>query len=134
MHRVRTAEKLVEDLDPEVESFMMNFTLNIKETNHLRTLLRQVERWSTNRRVLVWKRGKPPAEVQAWRKAIEPSLFAGPHTEALMRRKLFWDQIFTGDPRRRGVIEHYCVGEICYPGGRSGLEKRFEALMEFLVC
>ena len=124
MHRVRTAEKCVEDLDTPVESFMMNFTLSVRETNHLRTFRRQVERWSINRRVLVWKRGTPPAEVRAWRKAIEPLLFVGPQTEAVMRRKLFWHEILTGDPRRRGVIEHYCVGETCCPGGRSALEKK----------
>ena len=60
MHRVRTAEKLVEDMDAEVESFFMNFALSLRETNHLQTLRRQVERWSANRRVLVWKRGTPP--------------------------------------------------------------------------
>jgi hypothetical protein len=40
MHRVRTAEKLVEDLDQDVESFMMNFTLLIRNTDFLRTLRR----------------------------------------------------------------------------------------------
>ena len=134
MHRVRTAEKLVEDLDAEVESFMVNFILSLRETTHLITLRRQVERWSANRRVLVWKRGMPAAEVQAWRKAIEPLLFAGPRTEASLRRKLLWGRILMGDARRRWVIEHYCVGETCCPGGCPGLQQQIEGRMGFVAC
>ena len=40
-----------------------------------------------------------------------------------MRRTLCWEHTITGDARRRGVIEHYCVGETCCPGDRPGLKQ-----------
>ena len=93
-----------------------------------------MEGWCTNKRALVWKRGKLAAEVQAWRKAIEPLLFAGPQSEAFVRRKLFWDLALTGDARRRGVIEHYCEGETCCPGGRKGLQEKVLSHKVGILC
>ena len=38
-----------------------------------------------------------------------------------MRRRLCWDLLVNGDARKRGVIEHWCAGASCCPGGRTEL-------------
>ena len=72
--------------------------------------------------VLVIHRGSPPVEVQNWRKSVEPLLFsAAPQSLAEVRRRLCWDLLVNGDARKRGVIEHWCAGASCCPGGRTDL-------------
>ncbi len=124
MHRVQTAEKAMLALDSAAEAFLMNFTLSLRQTDSLRKFRRSVARWCVDPRVLVVKRGNPPAEVTQWRNRLGALLFSGPQDTAKIRRKLCWDLLVNGDARRRGTIEHWCAGETCCPGGRAELESR----------
>ena len=56
---------------------------------------------------------------------MEPLLFpVAPQDGAEVRRRLCWDLLVNGDARRCGVIEHWCIGASCYPGGRAELVKK----------
>ena len=128
LHRVATAEKSILTLDPDIvqaERFLLTFTLMLRGTDCLRAFRMRLRAWCVGPDVLEVHHGSPPAEVQAWRKSVEPLLFPGPPQDgAEVRRRLCWDLLVNGDARKRGVIEHWCAGATCCPGGRADLVKK----------
>ena len=113
MHRCRSSEKSFLSLDDSAESFLMNFTLNLSHNDILRLLRQQLNSWATSPQVLIWRRSSPSPELQEWRQRMEALLFCGPPSKAKARRKLFWQRVQTGDPRKKGIIEHLCPGDWC---------------------
>ena len=106
----------------QAERFLLTFTLALRSTDCLRLFRQRVRQWCVDPSVLVIHRGSPPVEVQNWRKSVEPLLFsAAPQSLAEVRRRLCWDLLVNGDARKRGVIEHWCAGASCCPGGRTEL-------------
>ena len=109
----------------QVERFLLTFTLAFRSTDCLRVFRQRVQQWCVDPAVLLVRRGSPPAEVQVWRRSTEPLLFPGaPQNAAEIRRRLCWDLLINGDARKRGVIEHWCVGASCCPGGRADLVRK----------
>ena len=113
MHRGRTSEKSFTSLDDAAESFLMNFTLNLSHNDVLRSFRDQVRTWAVDPRVLVWRRSPPSEELKEWRRQMEKFLFSGPPSRGKARRRLFWQRVHTGDPRKPGIIEHLCPGGSC---------------------
>ena len=50
---------------------------------------------------------------------MEKVLFCGPPSKAKSRRRLFWERVHTGDPRKKGIIEHICPGPSCCKSRRE---------------
>ena len=117
MHRARTFEKSFVALDVEAESFLMNFTLSLSHNDVLRSLREQVQAWAVDPSVLAWRRGlgnaASLAELREWRQHMEAILFSEPPSQGKERRRMFWQRVHTGDPRKRGIIEHICPGPSC---------------------
>ena len=113
MHRARSFEKSFMSLDDAAESFLMNFTLNLMHNDVLRSFREQVRTWAVDPHVLVWRRGSPSEELKEWRRRMETILFSGPPSRSKARRRLFWQRVHTGDPRKPGIIEHLCPGASC---------------------
>ena len=97
----------------------MNFTLNLSHNEVLRSLREQVKTWAIDPRVLVWRRNPASQELQDWRQRMEKVLFCGPPSKAKSRRRLFWERVHTGDPRKKGIIEHICPGPSCCKSRRE---------------
>ena len=125
MHRIRTAEKELLDLDSAAEGLLLHFTLGLHGADAIRRFRASVEEWIRSPGVLDIRHGLPPPEVQAWRKNMEQVLFeeAGPQTEKALRRRMCWDLLTNGDLRIRGQVQHYCPGASCCTSRSHTIQK-----------
>ena len=132
MHRARTPEKGFISLDGMAKSFLMNFTLNLSHNDVLRSLRERAKAWAVDPSVLAWRRSlgnaASLAELTEWRQRMTAILFSGLPIRAKARRRLFWQRVHTGDPRKKGVIEHLCPGPSCCKT-RAALEAKVLSLL-----
>lgn len=127
MHRARTSERLVIELDKRTESFFLNYTLSLRQPNAQSALQARILEWVEKHLKIM--EGPPPDEVLTWRRSIEPWLFAAadsadsrvdgrPPTQAALARRYCWDVLTNGDGRVHNEFQHYC-SKVCCPGGRE---------------
>ena len=117
MHRSRTAELFTLGLDSKTESFFLNCTLVLRQQpDAMRSLRERIDSWAT--KALRVYLGKPPPEVQEWRRAMRVILF-NEHTSSISEaaRQHCWDHVLNGDGRVQAEVQHYCEGVACCPNG-----------------
>ena len=109
IHRTRTSELNALHQDALTDSFFMNMTLSLRGAGAMAELRRSAKIWIKSRRRIV--RGHPPQEVLAWRECVVSCVRArvgqGLDTKFMAVLLHAWDTVYTGDGRKRDVVEHY---------------------------
>ena len=118
LHRIRTAEADMLQLDPTTESFMLHCTMELR--HHLPAVRHRLREWVRGKlRIFL---GCPSDEVRDWRRTMEPLFFpaqaaAATEDKASQARRHCWNMLVNGDGRVQDELHHWCQGQACCPGG-----------------